>query len=157
MRAPSKQLEDRLCRQLASHKPIKLLLSYTKYSRGEALDPTPGFIVPSTHKASSADIVVVDKLSDIDAIRCDHLAACLHTRSVCQHWMLDPSMAVALLWCYAFGKVVAARKDVEAFMQSPSTKLEAAFLHFSPAVENKALGVQIKESMTQRLAHVLSS
>ena len=40
-------------------------------------------------------------------------------------------------------------------MQSPSTKLEAAFLHFGPSIQ-RGVGVQIKGTMTQRFVRAFS-
>ena len=59
--------------------------------------------------------------------------------------------AVALLWCYGLGRIVAARKDLEAFMHGPTPELEAPFLQFKVAILQKAVGVQLKDSLAQRL------
>ena len=77
-------------------------------------------------------MVVVAELGDIDAMCSEHLA-------------------VALLWSYGHGKVVASKQDAERFMQSPSVENEAAMLPFAPSIYSKAVGVEIRDAMAQRL------
>ena len=59
--------------------------------------------------------------------------------------------AVALVWCYGLGKVVASKKDMEAFMQSPTPQAEARMLHFSPAVHGRSTGIQLRDEIAQNL------
>eukprot|EP00435_Cladocopium_sp_Y103_P012894 s4114_g3.t1 len=54
------------------------------------------------------------------------------------------SLAVA-----ALGKVLASKKDMEAFMQSATPQAEAHMLHFSPAVHGRSSGIQLRDAIAQ--------
>lgn len=113
-------------------KPIKLLTIYQRYSKLPALDAVPGFMVLGPRAFAEADVIVLENLSDIETSRCEHLA-------------------LALLWTYGLGKILVSKKDMEAFMQQPSVDTEAAMLHFAPAINGKAIGVQVKDELAQSL------
>ena len=53
---------------------MKIVPIYSCYSSAPRLEATPGFVVLPPLKACDADIVVVEKLSDVDSVRSDHLA-----------------------------------------------------------------------------------
>lgn len=132
LRSSKLPLPMRLTVMVNNRRPVKVLPIYQRYSALAALDAVPGFMVQGPRSFAEADLVVAEELSDIDTARSEHLA-------------------VALLWAYGFGKVVACKKDAETFMHSPSPQNEAAMLHFAPAVHAKAIGVQIRDALAQKL------
>lgn len=136
LRVSKQPFLTKLAVMVGMHRPVKILPIYQRYSALPPLDAAPGFVVQDLRSFSEADIVVVEELADIDAGRSEYLA-------------------VALLWSFGLGKVVACRKDVETFMHSPSVQNEAAMLHFAPAVHAKAIGVQVRDPLAQCLGHWL--
>ena len=133
LRVQNAALEPRLSQKFAAHKLINLVPIYQFYSKPTALPKAAGFAHLVPLQSADADVFVLEKLSDIDVVK-------------------NQNLATALVWCYGFGKVLAAREDLLTFMAEPTPQNEAKFLHFSTAALEKNIGILIKESMLEHLA-----
>ena len=64
--------------RLSCHRHIRVLPMYRRYSQTPALQETNGFDVLNLWSYAEADIVVVERMSDIDLLRNEHLVSCMH-------------------------------------------------------------------------------
>ena len=60
--------------RILARRSVKLCLVYLRYSHSVALQPSNGFQILPLHDHAGADVVVVDKMSDVDMIQNDYLA-----------------------------------------------------------------------------------
>lgn len=65
--------ERKLVSMHAAHRPVKVVLTYQRYTKLQALTPTPGFVVLPPVDCANADVVVVENVADIDSVRSQHL------------------------------------------------------------------------------------
>jgi len=133
LRVQNAALEPRLSQKFAAHKLINLVPIYQFYSKPTALPKAAGFAHLVPLQSADADVFVLEKLSDIDVVK-------------------NQNLATALVWCYGFGIVLAAREDLLTFMAEPTPQNEAKFLHFSTAALEKNIWILIKDSMLEHLA-----
>ena len=75
LRLPAPAPRSRLC-TLKSMRPVKVLPIYRQYSQAARFGVKPGFEILSLLSYKDADVMVVDKLSDVDTCSSDSLARC---------------------------------------------------------------------------------
>ena len=77
LQAPEQQPETKISVMVGNRRPVKMLPIYLRYTAAGQLNPLPGFVISSWNAYAEADIIVVEKLSDVDSTRNEHLAALL--------------------------------------------------------------------------------
>jgi len=65
--------ERKLVSMHAAHRPVKVVLTYQRYTKLQVLTPTPGFVALPPVDCANADVVVVENVADIDSVRSQHL------------------------------------------------------------------------------------
>ena len=75
---------------------------------------------------------------------------CLIIRQV-QQYATAGSQAAALTYVYGFGKLLASRDMVLAYMDKPSAAAEQPFLSFQAAVATRLVGIEISQEYRQSL------
>ena len=151
--------EDKLVQHVKKHWTVKLCQVFPLYVNVQALSAKPGFACVQPRQCRETDVVVLDKMADIDLVQNQHLvAASVHSVPAATQESLVSlcgsgvcSKAAALLYVYAFGKVLACREDLQAFMASPSVENEAKMLHFKPAIYARIVGVQLRGPVAEHL------
>ena len=74
------------------------------------------------------------------------MAGMLRRVCSCSHTTLNSQpQATALIYCYGFGKVLASRSDMEAFMNKPEPCTEKPMMFFEPSAATKLVGIEFKE------------
>ena len=156
---------DHLCK-LSAKRSIRILPVYRWYSKAPMISQMAGFDMLNLWSFAEADILIVDKMSDIDMVREEHLALCLflmHVYNIFQNVETTDAQkmaksisckAAALLYCYGCGGVVATVADIEAYMQQPYSsgrKAASSILHFQPAIAKKRVGVKLNGDLLKPL------
>ena len=157
--------ERKLVSMHAAHRPVKVVLTYQRYTKLQALTPTPGFIVLPPVECANADVFVAENVADIDSVRSQHLVWVPFDFNFAFPLVSIPfpflfvqkhrgslAEAVALLWCFGCGKVLASKSDMEAFMEKPDLKVESRMLHFKPAALDKNIGIQVQDELAKCFA-----
>ena len=74
LRAEASQPPMKLSVQVSNHRLVKLLPIYQRSCAEPALESKPGFVILSLRAYGDADVVVVERLSDIDGTPNEQLA-----------------------------------------------------------------------------------
>ena len=145
--------------RLLLQRPVKVCPVYRLYSDTAPLESNRRFQVLPLHSYADADIVVLDRLSDVDTKRNHELVAslnsCYSARSAahraCRVCSVTRFKAAALILVYGFGKILATRDTVQAYMENPCAANEQSFLCFDAAATSKLVGVEVAFQFRQLL------
>ena len=143
---------------------MKVLPIFRCYSNEPTIAPGPGFVILGLREYNEADVIVVHRLADIDAVCHDQLVLgqvtiacacvgnCNNVISLVNSDWTKSAKAVALVHCYGLGKILAENQDMVAFMENPTAANEQPMLCFAASARIKLLGIQLQKELPQLLA-----